>query len=64
MHRQKSSFFFWETPTIGAKINDLMAILSYSGKAQAKLVMMGDIKILVGSFPLKRKRQEKEHNGN
>ena len=40
----RKAHLFWENPTIDAKINDLMAILSNSGKASAKLVMTGDSK--------------------
>ena len=40
----RQAHLFWENPIIDAKINDLMAILTKSGKAKAKLVMSGDSK--------------------
>ena len=40
----RKAHLFWENPTIDAKMNDLMATLSNSGKASAKLVMTGDSK--------------------
>ena len=49
---------FWENPTIDAKKNDLMAILSNSGKAQAKLVMTGDSKDSLRFFSIKKKEAE------
>ena len=49
---------FWENPTIDAKINDLMAILSNSGKAQVKLVMTGDSKDSHRFFSIKKKEAE------
>ena len=40
----RKAHLFWENPTIDAKINELMHTLSFSGKAQARLVMSGDSK--------------------
>ena len=47
-------------PTIDAKINDLMATLSNSGKASAKLVMTGDSKDSCQFFLIKKKNETEE----
>jgi hypothetical protein len=46
----RKAHLFWENPTIDAKINELMHTLSFSGKAQAKLVCLETARIHVASM--------------
>ena len=54
----RKDHLFLENPTIDAKINDLMATISNSGKASAKLVMTGDSKDSRQFFLIKKKELE------
>ena len=49
---------FWENPIIDAKIGELMATLSNSGRAQARLVMSGDSKDSRRFFGIKKREAE------
>ena len=54
----RKAHLFWENPIIDAKIGELMATLSNSGRAQAKLVMSGDSKDSRRFFGIKKREAE------